>query len=300
MTRTLSIIVAGLSLAACSIPAADKLPAEPTISGFTSSLTDVSPGTTVTLSWVVSNAVSVHLEEALSGQVISLAPDTGAADAGDDAGTVDAGTPNSIALIVRHTSVFVLTATNARGASTTASVTVNAGGTPADLFFLAAPGVIHSGDSAMLVWNTPGVNALTLTAAPGGSMAVDQSSAGSVAVTPEFPTTYTLEAGGASRALTLAVLPTIDAFTAVAANSAPDAGVADGGVRVHLTWTTRGARSVRVSVDGREVALLTGAGQVGDGAYDDLLAVSDPGRVYAYQLAAANDAGVELSTAAFP
>jgi hypothetical protein len=150
------------------------------------------------------------------------------------------------------------------------------------------------------VWNTPGVTAVTVTAPPGGSVPVDQSSAGSVMVTPEFPTTYTLEAGGASRALSLSVLPTIDSFTAVSANSLPDAGASDGGVRVHLTWTTRGARSVQVSVDGRQVALLTGAGQAGDGAWDDTLPGVDPGRVYLYQLAAANDAGVELSTAAFP
>jgi hypothetical protein len=143
MTRTLSFIVAGLSLAACTVPPADPLAAAPTITGFTASGTDVDPGTTVTLSWAVTNAVSLRLEEALSGKVIPLATASDDADAGSDAGEVDAGTPNEVAIRVLHTSVFVLTATNARGASTTASVTVKAGGTPSELFFIAAPGSIH-------------------------------------------------------------------------------------------------------------------------------------------------------------
>jgi hypothetical protein len=296
MTRTLTLVIAGLAIAACTIPPADPLEPAPTISGFSASVNTVTPGATVTLSWLATNAVTLRLDEVVSGREVPLTGE--ATDA--DGGVVDAGLPNSVDVTVQATSVFVLTATNARGASTTASVTVATGGTPSDLFFLAAPGVIHSGDTATLVWNTPGTTQVSVTASPGGALPVDQSAAGSIEVTPEFPTAYTLEAGGASRSLVLPVLPTVDSFTAESLGPAPDAGVGDGGVRVHLSWATRGARALRLTVDGRQVAVVTGAGQVAAGTWDDTLVVSDAARVYVYELSAANDAGVELSTASFP
>lgn len=294
MTRTLSFFIAGLTFAACAIPPADTLEPAPTISGFSASVNAVSPGTTVTLSWLATNAVTLRLDEVVRGREVPLT-----VSGAPDGGAVDAGLPSSVEVTVEATSVFVLTATNARGATATASVTVSTG-TAADLFFLAAPGVIHSGDSATLVWNTPGTTQVSVTAAPGGALPVDQSAAGSITVTPECPTAYTLEAGGVSRSLMLAVLPTVDRFTAEPLAATGDGGVGDGGVRVHLSWATRGARTLRVMVDGRQVALINGAGQVSDGTWDDTLGVSDPARVYVYELSAANDAGVELSTASFP
>lgn len=290
MTRTLSLFIAGLTLGACTLPPADALEPAPTIAGFSASVSTVTPGATVTLSWLATHAVTLRLDEVVSGREVPLTG--GASDA--DGGAVDAGLPSAVVVTVSATSVFVLTATNARGATATASVTVSTGGTPADLFFLAAPGVIHSGDPATLVWSTPGSAQVSVTAAPGGALPVDQSEAGSITVRPEYPTAYTLTAGGASRTLMLPVLPTVDAFTA------ETLGATDGGTRVHLSWATRGARSLRVTVEGRQVALLTGAGQLASGTWDDTLSVADAARVYVYELSAANDAGVELSTASFP
>lgn len=295
MTRTLSLLLAGLTVAACTIPAADELPDAPTLIGFAASQTEVTPGAQVTLSWLANNAVSLRLVEAVSGDEVPLRP------AAPDGGVPDAGFPNSVVVTVARTSVYVLTATNARGASTSATVSVKAGGTNNELFFLAAPALIHSGETATLVWNTPGITQVSVTASPGGALPVNQSAAGSVTVQPEFPTTYTLTAGGLSRSVSLPVLPTISHFTAERASGSSDGGSADAGsfTRVRLTWATAGARSVRVSVDGRQVATLTGAGELASGAWEDLLPATDPSRVYLYELTAANDAGVSLSTAPF-
>jgi hypothetical protein len=146
------------------------------------------------------------------------------------------------------TTTYTLTATNKNG-STTATTTVTVGlPTLAVNSCFITPATIFKGESATLVYQTTG--AQTVNIQPGiGSAPLN----GSVAITPQITTTYTVTATSAdgrtdtcSAAVTVTTqpsLPKIDQFTA-------NPMLIVQGNKSTLTWTTENATSVTISTLG--------------------------------------------------
>ncbi|HEY3739365.1 MAG TPA: OmpA family protein [Bryobacteraceae bacterium] len=143
------------------------------------------------------------------------------------------------------TTTYTLTATNKNG-STTATATVTVGLVPVSVSScFITPATIMKGEAATLVYTTTGATSVNIQ--PGiGSAALN----GSIAVTPQMTTTYTVTATAAdgrtdtcSAAVTVSTqpsLPKIDQFTAM-----PNQIVQ--GAKSTLTWTTENATSVSIS-----------------------------------------------------
>jgi hypothetical protein len=170
---------------AAQIPAAllvalKELPSGPTISSFTAAPTSVFPGQSSTLSWNVSNATSVSI----------------------DNGIGDVSASGSTSVTPAATATYTLTATNNDGTTTaTATVTV---APPAISSFTATPTGIDPGQSSTLAWNVSGADTVMI---DNGVGAV--SASGSTGVSPAATTTYTLTASNAAGSTTATATVTI-------------------------------------------------------------------------------------------
>ena len=162
-------------------------PPKPTITSFTASPTSISPGQTSTLSWVVSGATSLSIDQGvgtISGTSVSVSPAASA--------------------------TYLLTATNA-GGSTTATVTISvAGSRPAITGFTANPATIITGQGSTLSWAVSGATSLSIDQGVGVVTGTSKS------VAPTTTTTYTLTAtngaGSSSATTTITVLMTTAIF----------------------------------------------------------------------------------------
>ncbi|MDD5312639.1 MAG: CAP domain-containing protein [Dehalococcoidia bacterium] len=176
------------STATVTVSAAPPVPAAvPVINSFSASPGSVTAGNCSTLSWLVSGATSIAIN-----QGVGAVPASGTAS-----------------VCPAATTTFSLTATNAAGSVTsTAVVTVSAapppGVPPVINSFTASPGSISSGDCSTLSWNVSG--ALTITINPGG-MSVGASGTSPVcpAATTGFTLTATNAAGSVSSTATVTV-----------------------------------------------------------------------------------------------
>lgn len=144
--------------------------ANPLISSFSPSSSSISYDGSVTLSWVVSNATSLSLDNGI-GSV-----------------TGDSITVNPVA-----TTTYTLTATNAKG-SITATARVNVGSTELPVIdsFVAKSSNLLAGKSIMLTWKVSNATSLVIDNGVGTVTGTD-----SVMVNPVASTTYTLTATNA-------------------------------------------------------------------------------------------------------
>jgi len=161
-----------------SPPATNK----PVINSFSASPETIDLGSASTLSWSVSNAQNVVIDQGI--------------------GTVDS--TGSIAVSPNATVTYTLTASNANGAvSKSCLVTVNQ--PPVINGFAATPNVITLESSSTLSWDVS--NAVTRTIDPG----IGQVSAtGSTIVSPNSTTVYTLTAVNGSFTVTATCMITVD------------------------------------------------------------------------------------------
>lgn len=196
----------------------------PVVESFSASPLTISVGESSTLSWAISGATAVQIDQGIGSVALTgsrlVAPTT--------------------------TTIYTLVATNPAGKSVTASaqVTVSepAGPPIIDSFTTNPPG-ISAGGSATLSWDTS--NATSVTISPGvGSVA----SSGNTSISPAETTTYTLtatnEAGSATATAQVEVSgtphsgpPVIDSFTADPPSIHP-------GDNSSLSWEVSGATSV--------------------------------------------------------
>jgi hypothetical protein len=280
--RRLSLLLASLGLLACpAAPLPDPLEPAPRVVSFTGSAQEVDLGGSVTLTWAVENAASLRIDELKLGSISGVEGATG---------TVD--------VAVTENALFVLTARNERGASDTAvvAVRVRQGGAAGTVLFTALPQQLAYGDSATLAWSAPGARAVTLTAEPGGAIEVGtQVTSGSVAVTPEVSTTYTLTVDGRASTATVTVAPAILSFSGSAIAQGADAGApaADAGVDagtptqpVTLRWKAAGGTRAEISAPGRGTLFTTTDGaEVAAGTFTDAVpAAVDPSALFSYRL----------------
>jgi hypothetical protein len=159
----------------------------PVINSFGASPGSISPGGSSTLSWNVSGATTVSIDQ----------------------GVGSVGLVGSTAVSPAATITYTLTASNAAGSNTAATQVIVSGapppleGVPVVNYFVADPPAIAAGDSTTLSWDVS--NATSVTIDPGVG-AVD--SVGSISVSPAMPTDYTLTATNAAgwRSVTITVL----------------------------------------------------------------------------------------------
>ncbi len=164
----------------------------PTINSFTANPNPITLGSATTLSWNVSAATSLSIDQGV--------------------GTV---TGSSISVSPTTTTTYTLTAVNSTG-STTSPVTVIVNPPPPTInSFTASPSSIVSGGSSTLSWNVTGATSLSINQGIG-----DVTGNTSVQVTPAVTTTYVLTATNsngsttANTTVTIVVPPTINSFAA--------------------------------------------------------------------------------------
>ena len=232
---------------------------KPTVNSFAASPSAIVAGGFATLSWDVSGAETVTIDNGV--------------------GQVDAATGTK-QVSPQATTTYTLTATNEDG-ETTASVTliVSPVEKPTVNSFAASPSAIVAGDSATLSWDVSGATTVRI---DNGVGQVDPES-GTVQVSPQSTTTYTLTATNedgkttASATLTVFEKPTVMSFAA-----SPPA-IAEGGYAT-LSWDVSGAETVAIDNGVGQVDPESGTVQV------------SPDATTTYILAAENQTGETTSS----
>jgi hypothetical protein len=154
----------------------------PTISFFTATPDVIDPGQFTSLSWATEDADTVS--------IIGM-------------GQVQAS--GSVILNLEETTTYVLSAVNATGETRAElTVTVRATPEPSINFFTAAPDTIREGEFATLSWSTEYADEVTIS---GLGRVLP---AGSILVSPEETTTYTLTATSAIGTVTADVVVTVE------------------------------------------------------------------------------------------
>ncbi|MBA2665140.1 MAG: lamin tail domain-containing protein [Bradymonadaceae bacterium] len=207
------------------------LPLDPVISVLTATPSHVVAGTDTTLSWTVSGAESLTLEDAL-GNSIDISAKSLISD--------------TISIQVDANSSYTLVATN-RGGSATRTVDVTTGPVVnIEVFEALTSTEISFGQSVALRWVVEGASSLSLIRAPGGAVNIASKSIieDTVIVTPSVDTTYVLTANGLEGPQTALVTimikrPTVTQFTA-------DSQQIVIGEKVKLSWQTADATSVSI------------------------------------------------------
>ena len=190
----------------------------PAIESFTATPAEITEGQAGTLSWSVSGADSVSINQGI-GTMAST-------------GTTDV-TP-------AVTTTYTLTASNVYG-TRTAGVTVVVRQLPT-ASITALPNAISEGESVTLYWSTSNATSASIDPAIG---TVAHNAMGSMVVTPDTTTTYTLRAENANGTTTVQVTvtvnndPVIDSFTA-------DMSTIVEGEQTTLRWTTTNADSASI------------------------------------------------------
>lgn len=200
----------------------------------------VSAGETATLAWAATGASSV---------TITAAPG-GAVDLGGQ------GVTGSLLVKPTVTTTYTL---SAGGRTATATVTVR----PTLISFDASPLSADAGATVTLSWQTAGATRVQLTA-PGRGTLVDETDAAKVAagsfndtlpavVDPGQTFPYQLIVTGSNATLTDSVIVSIKGNPAVVSFTGPKYASRDNDAGMTLTWTTREADSLSVSVGSVEV-----------------------------------------------
>lgn len=258
-------LLAAAALGGCLIQKpATEVPPPPTVESFSASMKDAAPGSPVTLTWATANATSVELREA-SGGPLQVPADQ---------------LSGSFEVTITAPSLFVLVAKGPGGSDARAISVGLAGQVVGELSFSALPPVIPGGASTTLAWTAPGAAQVSLTA---DGQAVDiggQRTSGAVTVSPKFDTTYTLDADGDTRTVTVTVQPAL-----LTSEVTPRA--AEVGETVTLRWTAAGADSVQVSAAGRgQLFETTTRAQIESGSFADVVPPTPDDGLITYEIAA--------------
>ena len=206
----------------------------PVISSFTATPESIQSGQSSTLSWSVTGAASLAIDQGVGAVT---------------------GTSRSVNPAV--TTTYTLTATNSAGAvARTATIAVPASLPPPVITsFTASPSTISTGGSSTLEWMVVGATSITIDQGVGAVTGTSKT------VSPPTSTTYTLTAtnatGSASAAIAVTVLagataPSISSFTATPST------VTSGGSST-LSWSVTGATSI--SID-QGVGVVTGSNKI--------------------------------------
>lgn len=192
----------------------------PAISSFTASHSSIGVGDSTTLSWLVSGAASLSIDNGVgtvSGSSISVSP--------------------------AQTTTYMLTATDSNGVTSTAKVTVTVLTTPQITSFTATPASIPVGGSTSLYWSVLGADTITIDNGGGGTSTI---STGSANVLPPQTLTYTLTATGHNGSVATAqVTVTVVASPVISSFAATPASI-KAGDSTTLSWSATNAATVSI------------------------------------------------------
>jgi len=239
-------------------------PSLPVINSFTADPTSIAAGESSTLSWDVSGATTVTIDQEVEG--VDLDPSTGTF-------TVS---PNT-------TTTYTLTANNRAGNSTeTFTITVS----PAINSFSANQTSIIYGENSTLSWNVSGATTISMYSEGEPSIVILPNHTGTRIVSPTTTTTYTLEASNEAGSITdtvqIKVLPAINSFTA------NPRYIYYGGGKSTLSWDVSGAVTVTIDQGVGIVTPTTGS--------SDIYLYTSTSTSRTYTLVATNDAGSSTAT----
>jgi len=217
LSLVLAVILASFGCGGGSTTPKVKNP--PTISSFSASPTTIHRGESSTLSWTVSGATSLTIDQGV--------------------GTVTGTTSKSVS--PTNTTTYTLTATNADGTKTsTCTVTIELV-LPTINSFALSPTTITRGGTSTLTWNVSGATSATIDQGIGTVSATS----GTQTVNPTATTTYTLTAtnsdGNKTATCTLNVdklYPTINHFTSNPTSIRKDLDLST------LSWSVQNADTV--------------------------------------------------------
>lgn len=239
----------------------------PVITSFSASPGSISPGGSSTLSWDVSGATTVSLDQGIGSVPLS----------------------GSRAVSPGATTTYTPTATNAAGSVTaTAAVSVSGGaaGVPVISYFTADPETVPPGGPSTLSWSVSNADTVTISS---GTESLLVGPVGTATASPATTTTYTLTAtnaaGGVTRTARVSVgaggaagLPVINSFTA-------NPGTITAGETSQLSWDVSNADTVMYAWNGAKSATsLVGTAE------------ATPDTTTIYTLTATNAAGSVTAT----
>ncbi len=244
----------------------------PTIDRFEASPASVAAGGMSTLSWQVSNASMVTIDQGIGGVALS----------------------GNRPVSPQATTTYTLVASNAAGsARATAQILVASGPAPSTpssfnlpvvKLFTVQPANIIMGGSTLLQWDVS--NASSVSIDPSIGPVAPQ---GSTQITPTFATTYKLTATNAQGSILAATLVTVSSVTPspdipVILSFSATPYVIRQGEQATLSWQTTNASSVNLD---HEIGIVQGSGS---------MQVS-PRTTTIYTLTASNPDGAQLQTA---
>ncbi len=245
-------LVAAVALTGCpaEVPPPPAIPAAPEIEAFTASRQSVKSGDSVTLTWQTKNAENVQIESLGLGLVSGV---SGAS------GTVD--------VAVNESTVFVLSAKNARGVRESATVAVSVEEGSREALFAATPKTVSAGEPVTLTWVADRAKAVSLRVKGGELLDIgSQLTAGAVKVNPTANTVWELTVDGAVFEASVEVRPTILLVSSEPSFARP-------GEALTVQWLTLGATRVTVEAVGRgQVHETTMAGQAAEGSFTETVA----------------------------
>ncbi len=276
--RALLIVVSVIAIlsSACiylpSAPGGDS-GQTPVITTFEASPNSISPGERSQLSWSVTGARSVTIDNGVGSVALR----------------------GTRAVVPAATTTYVLTASNPQGTSTaTVQVIVGGGGgsppsslAPTISSFSAVPSFISAGGSSVLSWNISNASVASISPGVGSVNPVS----GTQSVFPMGTTNYTLtasnSAGSVSQVVMISMggspppggLPVINTFEAVP-------NVIPLGASTTLTWNVSGAASVTIISGGGSLLVVGSAGSI----------ATTPAATNTYTLQATNSGGMVFKT----
>ncbi|MFT3711236.1 MAG: lamin tail domain-containing protein [Archangium sp.] len=257
--RIAAVLGVLFAVSGCRTVEPEAPPAAPRITSFTTDKTRVAPGEQVTLTFAATGATLLELIDD-AGNAIQLEGET-------TAGTAKVAPTRS--------SFFVLRATGAGGRDI-AFVQVAVNEPLKDVFLIAVPAVINSGEQAQLLWGAPGASTVTLKPGSGTAMTLPGTT-GTVTVSPAVTEQYTFTAQAAPGTPPLTALaevrvrPVLSAATMVS----PD-GVLPGKT-LTFNWTTAGATRLSISeMSLGQLVTVTDASSLTSGSFDYVVPATLP------------------------
>lgn len=259
MQTRIAAVFGVLLVSGCRVIEPAPAPSAPRIDAFTASKTRTAPGEQVTLTFATTGATKVELTDD-SGNAVQLD------------GAVDNGTAT---VAPTRSAFYVLRATGAGGRDT-AFVQIAVNEALQDLFLIAVPATIDSGEQGQLLWGAAGASTVTLKTGTETPMPLTGTT-GSVSVAPAVTTQYTLTAQGAPGTPPLTAIAEIQVRPLLrsAGLASPD-GV-QAGQTVTFSWVTAGA--TRVTVSERNFGQLhstSDSSQVANGMFDYVIPATLP------------------------
>jgi len=237
------VIVGSIAGVACKDTVTPPPPQAPTIVSFTATPATIHTGESSTLSWNVTNATSLTIDNG-----------------------VGAVTGTSKSVSPTQTTTYTLTATNTAGSRTaTATVTIQLV-PPVVTSFTATPASIMEGGTSTLAWTVTGATTITIDQGIGAVAAT-----GTTDVTPGATTTYTLTATNADGTTTATAQVAILPRAALTVATSPDP----------VVWTYNAGEDITSGTFSEVITNTNGVGGHVYSAYTGLYLTADPGSIIA-------------------